>query len=329
MSKMTPLLEIKNLHVHFKTYEGELKVLNGVDMTIGEGEKLGLVGETGCGKTTTMKSVLRILPIPPAKISAGEIFYQGRDILKMKSNEVRSFIKGGITAIFQDPMAALNPVFTIGYQLQDIIKQSLKAQGQKRLSKEEVRSRAVAVLRETDMPDPERILRSYSIQLSGGMRQRVCISEALSTVAKLLIADEPTTNLDVTIQDQILRRLDKLVLTRKTSILFITHSLGVIKNLMERVCIMYAGNIVEAATTEDVFADPSHPYTRALLSTVPKLTGQGVSEGIQGRIPDYLNPPEGCRFHPRCNKAMPICKKESPPFFNVGNSHKVACFLYS
>ena len=329
MSKMTPLLKIKNLHVQFKTFEGELKVLNGLDMTIGEGEKVGLVGETGCGKTTTMKSVLQILPIPPAKISAGEIFYRGRDILKMKPNEVRGFIRGEITAIFQDPIAALNPVFTIGYQLHDIIKQSPKARGQKRLSKQEARSRAIAVLKETDMPDPERILRSYPIQLSGGMRQRVCISEALSTVAKLLIADEPTTNLDVTIQDQILRQLDELVLTRKTSILLITHSLGVIKNLMERVFIMYAGNIVEVAKTKDVFADPFHPYTRALLKTVPKLTGEGVSEGIEGRIPDYLNPPEGCRFHPRCSKAMTICKKERPPFFSVGNSHKVACFLYS
>ena len=329
MAKKTALLEIKNLHVQYKTFEGELKVLNGVDMTIEEGEKVGLVGQTGCGKTTTMKSVLCILPVPPAEISAGEIFYRGKDILKMKPSEMRSFIRGEITAIFQDPVAALNPVFTVGYQLHDIIKHSLKARGHKLLSKKEIKSKAIAVLNETGMPDPERILRSYPIQLSGGMRQRVCISEALSTVANLLIADEPTTNLDVTIQDQILRRLDELVLKRKTSILLITHSLGVIKNLMERVYIMYAGTIVEAAKTKDLFTVPFHPYTKALLKTVPKLTGEGVSEGIKGRIPDYLNPPEGCRFHPRCNDAMPICNKERPAFFSVGESHKVACFLYS
>lgn len=329
MAKKTALLEIKNLHVQYRTFEGQLKVLNGVDMTIEEGEKVGLVGQTGCGKTTTMKSVLRILPVPPARISAGEIFYLGKDILKMKPSEIRSFIRGEITAIFQDPVAALNPVFTVGYQLGDIIKHSLKARGHKLLSKKEIKSKAIAVLNETDMPDPERVLRSYPIQLSGGMRQRVCISEALSTVSSLLIADEPTTNLDVTIQDQILRRLDELVLKRKTSILLITHSLGVIKNLTERVYIMYAGTIVEAAKTKDLFANPFHPYTKALLKTVPKLTGEGVSEGIKGRIPDYLNPPQGCRFHPRCNDAMPICNKKRPPFFSVGESHKVACFLYS
>lgn len=329
MAKKTALLEIKNLHVQYRTFEGQLKVLNGVDMTIKEGEKVGLVGQTGCGKTTTMKSVLRILPVPPARISAGEIFYRGKDILKMKPSEIRSFIRGEITAIFQDPVAALNPVFTVGYQLGDIIKHSLKARGHKHVSKKEIKSKAIAVLNETDMPDPERVLRSYPIQLSGGMRQRVCISEALSTVSSLLIADEPTTNLDVTIQDQILRRLDELVLKRKTSILLITHSLGVIKNLTERVYIMYAGTIVEAAKTKDLFADPFHPYTKALLKTVPKLTGEGLSEGIKGRIPDYLNPPEGCRFHPRCSDAMPICNKKRPPFFSVGESHKVACFLYS
>lgn len=329
MAKKTALLEIKNLHVQYRTFEGQLKVLNGVDMTIEEAEKVGLVGQTGCGKTTTMKSVLRILPVPPARISAGEIFYRGKDILKTKPSEIRSFITGQITAIFQDPIAALNPVFTVGYQLHDIIKHSLKAQGHKLLSKKEIKSKAIAVLNETDMPDPERILRSYPIQLSGGMRQRVCISEALSTVSSLLIADEPTTNLDVTIQDQILRRLDELVLKRKTSILLITHSLGVIKNLTERVYIMYAGTIVEAAKTKDLFANPFHPYTKALLKTVPKLTGEGVSEGIKGRIPDYLNPPQGCRFHPRCNNAMPICNNKRPAFFSVGESHKVACFLYS
>ncbi len=328
MPEMNPLLEIKNLHVRFKIFEGELKVLNGVDMTIGEGEKVGLVGETGCGKTTTIKSVLRVLPSPPAKILGGEIFYRGKDILKMKRREIPGLRRGEISAIFQDPMTSLNPVFTVGHQLQDIIKHSLKEKGKEDLSKKKIRSRAAALLKETGMPDPERILLSYPIQLSGGMRQRVCISEALRVTVKLLMADEPTTNLDVTIQDQILRGLDELVVKRGTSILLVSHSLGVVRNLTQRLYIMYAGNIVETAGTKELFADPLHPYTQGLLKTVPKLTGEGISKGIRGRIPNYLNPPEGCRFHPRCDHTMPICKNEKPTFFSVGESHKVACFLY-
>jgi peptide/nickel transport system ATP-binding protein len=323
---MKPLLEIKNLHVHYKTFEGMLKVLNGVDLTIAEGEKVSLVGETGCGKTTTIKTILQVLPTPPARICGGQIIYRGKDILKMKSREIQALRKGEITAIFQDPLSALNPVFTVGYQLEDIIRH-LHAGGGRR-SRKKIREQAVAVLRETGMPDAERILNNYPIQLSGGMRQRVCISEAFSTASRLLLADEPTTNLDVTIQDQILRRLDELVEKNRTSILLISHSLGVVKNVTDREYIMYAGNIVEEARTKDLFADPLHPYTKGLLKTVPKLTGEGISKGIRGRIPNYLNPPQGCRFHPRCDHTMPICRKERPPFYSAGDSHRVACFLY-
>ncbi len=325
---MKPLLEIKNLHVHYKTFEGMLKVLNGVDLTIAEGEKVSLVGETGCGKTTTIKTILQVLPIPPARICAGQIIYRGKDILKMKPREIRALRKGEITAIFQDPLSALNPVFTVGYQLEDIIKHLHTGKGRGQRSRKKIREQAVAVLRETGMPDAERILNNYPIQLSGGMRQRVCISEAFSTAARLLLADEPTTNLDVTIQDQILRRLDDLVEKNRTSILLISHSLGVVKNVTDREYIMYAGNIVEEARTKDLFADPLHPYTKGLLKSVPKLTGEGISKGIRGRIPNYLNPPQGCRFHPRCDNTMPICRKERPPFFSAGDSHRVACFLY-
>ena len=325
---MTPLLEIKDLHVRFKIFEGELKVLNGVDMVIGEGEKVGLVGETGCGKTTTMKSVLHVLPIPPARISGGEILYRGKDILKMKPGEIRRLRKGEMSAIFQDPLAALNPVFTVGHQLRDVIKYSLITQGWENLSKEEIRVRSITVLKETGMPDSERILSNYPIQLSGGMRQRVCISEALSAAAKFLMADEPTTNLDVTIQAQILRQLNELVEKRRISILLISHSLGVVRKVTERVYIMYAGNVVETAKTKDLFADPLHPYTKALFKSVPKLTGEGISQGIRGRIPNYLTPPSGCRFHPRCDQAMPICEGERPTAFITGDNHEVACFLY-
>lgn len=325
---MKPLLIIKNLHVHYRTFAGMLRVLNGVQLTISEGEKVSLVGETGCGKTTTIKSILQVLPKPVAEIRGGEIVYKGKDILKMKPREIQGLRKEQISAIFQDPLSALNPVFTVGYQLEDILKQLAKGKTRDQRSRKAIREQAVAVLKETGMPDPERILTNYPVQLSGGMRQRVCISEAFSTGARLLLADEPTTNLDVTIQDQILKRLDDLVEKKGTSILLISHSLGVVRNVTDRVCIMYAGNIVEEARTKELFARPLHPYTQALLKTVPKLTGEEVSKGIPGRIPNYLNPPAGCRFHPRCSRALPVCTKTRPPFFKIGDGHNVACFLY-
>jgi peptide/nickel transport system ATP-binding protein len=325
---MGPLLQVRNLHVQFRTFDGLLKVLNGVEMTVAEGEKVSLVGETGCGKTTTIKSILQVLPKPPAEISAGEILYRGKDILAMRPRETRALRRGEISAIFQDPLSALNPVFTVGYQLQDIIRQLGRGRGRGGQARSAIRKKAVGVLRETGMPDPERILTNYPIQLSGGMRQRVCISEAFSTEARLLLADEPTTNLDVTIQDQILRRLDELVRKTGTSFLLISHSLGVVRNVTDRVYIMYAGNIVEEARTKELFAQPRHPYTVALLKTVPKLTGEGVSRGIPGRIPNYLNPPAGCRFHPRCDRAMAVCSERRPPFFETGGGHRVACFLW-
>jgi len=325
---MEPLLQVRNLHVQYRTFEGLLKVLNGVELTIAEAEKVSLVGETGCGKTTTIKSILQVLPKPAAEISAGQILYRGKDILAMRPREIRALRKGEISAIFQDPLSALNPVFTVGYQLQDIVRQLDRSRGRFERSRSTIRDRTLSVLRETGMPDPERILTNYPIQLSGGMRQRVCISEAFSTEARLLLADEPTTNLDVTIQDQILRRLDELVQKTGTSFLLISHSLGVVRNVTDRVYIMYAGNIVEEARTKELFAQPRHPYTVALLRTVPKLTGEGVSKGIPGRIPNYLNPPAGCRFHPRCGQAMPVCAERRPPFFDTGGGHRVACFLW-
>jgi len=325
---MSPLLEIKNLHVQFKVFEGILKVLNGIDMEINEMEKIGLVGETGCGKTTTMKAVLQVLSSYSARISDGEIIYKGKDILKMKPSQIQNLRNGEITAIFQDPLAALNPTFKIGQQLYDVIKYSNKKNDGKYLSKEKIRTRSISVLKETGMPDPERILNRYPTQLSGGMRQRICISEALSVKAKLLIADEPTTSLDVTIQDQILRLLVELVKKENLSIILITHTFGIVRELTDRIYVMYAGNIVETAKTKDLFNNPLHPYTRGLLRAIPKLTGEGIAEGIKGRIPNYLDPPEGCRFYPRCEYKKTICRKQKPSFFTTGNEHRVACFLY-
>jgi peptide/nickel transport system ATP-binding protein len=320
-----PLLEIKDLSVHFNVYGGTLKVLDGVDFTVYRGQRVGLVGETGCGKTTTMKSILRILPMPPAQIPSGEIYFKGQDVLKMGDDELRRMRGEGISMIFQDPSAALNPVFTVGQQLTAVVKHS--AEG-KKLSKKEIRKRALIPLREVSLPDPERMLDSYPFQLSGGMRQRVCIAMALVASGELLIADEPGTSLDVTIEDQILRLLHRLVEDKNVSVIHITHTLGVVRETTNRVYVMYAGNMVEVAATAELYANPLHPYTHGLMDAVPRLTGGGVSDGIPGRIPEYMNPPPGCRFHPRCRHAMDICRREKPTFQTAGDDHEVACFLF-
>ncbi len=321
-----PLLEIKDLYVQFKVYGGLLKVLDGVNFYVNTGEKVGLVGETGCGKTTTMKSILRILPMPPARIAGGEIFFKGQDLLKMRAGELHKVRGRGISMIFQDPTAALNPVFTVGQQLGPVIRHATSAN--RSLSRRELRQKAITPLKEVALADPERLLDSYPIQLSGGMRQRVCIGMALATDPQLLIADEPGTSLDVTIEDQILRLLHQLVEEKNVSVILITHTLGVVRETTDRVYVMYAGNMVEVAATEELFAKPLHPYTHGLMDAVPRLTGGGVSDGIPGRIPSYLDPPPGCRFHPRCPRAMDICRQEKPSFYKLSDNHEVACFLY-
>ncbi len=326
MATVPPLLDIKDLYVQFSVYGGQLKVLDGVNFIMYAGEKVGLVGETGCGKTTMMKAILRVLPTPPAHIPRGEIYFKGQDILKMSADDLKRVRGRGISMIFQDPTAALNPVFSIGEQLEAVIHYSAP-QGRP-LSRQEVHQRAVTSLQEVALADAERLLRSYPIQLSGGMRQRVCIGMALATGPEVLIADEPGTSLDVTIQDQVLRLLKKLVEEKNTAIILITHTLGIVREMTDRVYVMYAGNIVEVAATEKLFARPLHPYTQGLISTVPRLTGGGIASGIPGRIPDYRNPPAGCRFHPRCPYVMDICRTEKPPAYQVDGDHEVACFLY-
>lgn len=321
-----PLLEIKDLYVWFKVFGGILKVLDGVNFIVWPGEKVGLVGEMGCGKTTTMKAIMRILPMPPAMIHKGEILFKGKDILRMRQVELKQIRKKNISMIFQDPTAALNPVFTIGTQLQDAVR--FAERSGKNTGKEDIRARAIQVLKEVSLPDPERILRNYSLQLSGGMRQRVCISMAIVSTNELLIADEPGTSLDVTIKDQILRLLKELVEKRDTSIILISHALGTVRSMTDRVYVMYAGSMVEVAKTKDFFTHPLHPYSQGLLAATPRLTGGGIGKGIDGRIPEYISPPTGCRFHPRCKQAMPICKDKKPPFFKVGENHEVACFLF-
>jgi len=321
-----PLLEIKDLSLDFKVFGGFLKVLNGVSFTVGTKEKVGLIGETGCGKTTTMKAIMRILGMTTARITRGEILFRGKDILKMNEAEVQKIRRKEISMIFQDPTAALNPVFSIGSQIKNIIKYS-EEKG-KKLTKVEIKARAIEALREVALPDPERILESYPIQLSGGMRQRVCIAMAILSNLNLLIADEPGTSLDVTIKDQILHLLNDLVNKKRISVILISHALGMVKNITDKTYVMYAGSMVEVAKTAEIFSNPLHPYSQDLIACVPKLTGEGISQGILGHIPDYLNPPLGCRYHTRCRYIMPICKVKNPPFFKVEGIHQVACWLF-
>jgi peptide/nickel transport system ATP-binding protein len=329
MADSSPLLDVKDLHVDFKVYGGRLQVLDGVNFSMKTGERVGLVGETGCGKTTTMKAILRVLPTPPAEIPRGEIIFDGKDVRRMSSSELQQVRGKGISMIFQDPTAALNPVFTVGQQLEAVIRASAKATAGGPLTRGEIRQRSLTSLQEVALADPERLLEAYPVQLSGGMRQRVCIGMALATRPKLLIADEPGTSLDVTIQDQVLRLLRRLVEEKHTSVILITHTLGIVREMTDRVYVMYAGNMVEEATTRKLFDNPLHPYTRGLMEAVPRLTGGGISDGIPGRIPNYQSPPPGCRFHPRCPHAMEVCRIEKPPFYTMADGHHVACHLYA
>jgi len=324
------MLEIRDLHVYFRVYEGVSRVLDGVYLYVAKGERVGFAGETGCGKTVTMKAVMGMLKIPPAIIPHGEIFLDGRDVLKMSQRELLQIKGTEISMIFQDPMNALNPVFTIGEQLCDVIRFARRYRSSGvNLSKKEVHDKAIAALGEVRLPDPKRIKNNYPLELSGGMRQRVLIAMALVNEPSFLIADEPGTALDVTIQAQILDLLSELVKNRRISVLLITHNLGVIQETTERVYIMYAGQVVETAPTAVLFKNPKHPYTQGLLASVPRLTGGKIAEGIPGTVPDYIDALSGCRFHPRCRHAMPICSLKKPPFIMLKPDQYVACYLYT
>ena len=315
------LLEIKDLRINFYTYRGIVKALNGVNLKIYKGEFFGLVGETGCGKSVTASGVLNLVQ-NPGKIERGEIIFKGRDLLKMSKEEIREKIRGKeITMIMQYPVSALNPVMNNG----DQIAESLIAN--KNMSEREAKKRVIELLREVNIPEPEKIVRQYPHQLSGGMAQRVMIAMMLSTEPSLLIADEPTTALDVSIQAQVLSLLKDLISKHKATVLLITHDLSVVAETCDRVGVMYAGDMVEVGEVDQIINNPQHPYTKGLINAIPSDRRNELVE-IRGSVPDLVNPPSGCRFHPRCDYVRDLCKNEKPKALQVEKDHIVACFLY-
>jgi peptide/nickel transport system ATP-binding protein len=324
------ILDIRDLHVWFRVYEGLSKVLDGVSLHVQEGERVGLVGETGCGKTVAVKAAMGILKSPPARFPQGEVLLAGRDVLRMTPAEILGMKGSTVSMIFQDPLSSLNPVFTVGQQMLDVIRYGRRrASSDGRLTKAKLRRAAIEALAAVRLPDPERILKAYPLELSGGMRQRALIAMAIVNRPRLLIADEPGTALDVTIQAQILALLKALVNDAGIAVLMITHDLGVVRETAERVYIMYAGQIAGEGPVAEVFDDPKHPYTQGLLASVPRLTGEILAEGIPGTVPDYTEAPPGCRFHPRCPYAMEQCAKQKPPLVEVAATRRVACYLFS
>ena len=320
---MAKLLEVKNLITQFKV--DKTKIISAVDkvsFSIDEGETLAIVGESGSGKSVTALSVMQLVPNPPGHIEGGEIFFQGEDLLKMSPAQMREVRGNKISMIFQEPMTSLNPVYTIGEQITEAIRLHLK------LSKKDAEARAVELLRKVEIPDAEKRLKTYPHQLSGGMRQRVMICMALSCSPKLLIADEPTTALDVTIQAQILDLIRNLRESENTAVMFITHDLGVVADIAHRAVVMYAGNIMEMGSVHDMFLNPLHPYTRGLLSAIPKLsTPRGEKlYTIRGIVPDLSNLPKGCVFSTRCEECMEICHEKRPPLRQLEDGRQVRCF---
>ncbi len=318
---MGELIHVKDLRTSFFTPEGEVRAIDGVSFSIDEGKTLGLVGESGCGKSVTSLSIMRLIASPPGKIVGGEIFYRGRDLLRLNNEAMRKIRGNEISMIFQEPMTSLNPVFTVGNQIGEAIKLH---QG---LGKKETRAKTIDMLRLVKIADPESRVDAYPHQLSGGMRQRVMIAMALSCNPSLLIADEPTTALDVTIQAQILELMKELQTEIGMALLLITHDLGVVAEQADDVAIMYAGKLVEKAATPAIFSRPLHPYTAGLLHSLPGASGAKKKrlDAIPGMVPSPLNLPSGCRFRDRCPKAAGICAEGEPELLEKETGHWVAC----
>jgi oligopeptide/dipeptide ABC transporter ATP-binding protein len=330
-----PLLKVTDLIVGFKQFGGIAHVIDGVTFEVGENEVVALVGETGCGKSLTLKSIAQSLSLKRALIS-GSILLKGNDLLKMSEKDARKLVRKYISMIPQNVMTSLSPRMTIGQQLSELIyfkeKESIRPwqifSGVPKSEKVGVEEKAMEILHDVSMPDPEKTMKSYPFELSGGMMQRVLIALALCGNPILLLADEPGTALDVTTFSTILEMLNLLIKEGSLSMIYVTHNLAVARRISQRICIMYAGDIVESGRTYNIYADAMHPYTKALIQSVPKLTKTPIS-GIGGRIPDYQNPPTGCRFHPRCKWSKKICKTKKPTQVSLGNDHSVKCHLFS
>lgn len=320
---MKNLLEIKNLRTHFFTEDGVVPAVDGVDFELRPGQTLGIVGESGCGKSVTAISILRLVPNPPGRIVGGEILFEGKDLVKASQSEMNEIRGNDIAMIFQEPMTSLNPVFTIGKQITEAIELHQK------LDKRASRERCIEMLKLVGIPRAEEAIDEYPHQFSGGMRQRAMIAMALSCNPKLLIADEPTTALDVTIQAQIIELMKELKEKLNTAIMLITHDLGVVAEMSDHVIVMYAGRVVEEANVFDLFKDPKHPYTVGLMKSKPSLDSNSERlEVITGAVPNPLNMPSGCAFHPRCPHVMDICREKMPHLIKSEDGRKVRCWLY-
>ena len=324
----TALLEVKDLKTSFHTDDGVIRAVDGVSLTVEPEQTLGIVGESGCGKSVTALSIMGLVQKPVGRIEGGEILFNRKgeiiDLLKLdpQGKAMRSIRGNEIAMIFQEPMTSLNPVYTVGNQIMEAICLH------QRVNKKEARKIAIEMLKEVGIPLPEQRIGQYPHELSGGMRQRVMIAMALSCHPSLIIADEPTTALDVTIQAQVLDLVMSLRNRLKTAILLITHDLGVIAGIADEVVVMYLGKVVEYSKTRDLFHHPKHPYTQGLLHSIPSLTTKARLTPIQGVVPDLLNPPPGCGFEPRCSKSIEICKKEIPSLREIAPKHRTACWLY-
>jgi len=315
------LLEVSNLRTYFYTEAGVVKAVDGISLDVSKSETVGLVGESGSGKSVTAQSILRIVP-PPGRIVDGSIKFQGEHLLQKSEGEMRRFRGPKIAIVFQDPTSSLNPVHTVEKQLTDIITLH------QHVSRTDATKKAQLLLERVGISEPEKRLKAYPHELSGGMKQRIAIARALSCEPSLLLADEPTTSLDVTIQAQVLEMLKQLQVEFEMSMVMITHDMGIVADLTERVTVAYAGKVMEAASTRDVFTNPKHPYTEALLKAVPSIKRTRTLEIIPGNIPNLIEPPSGCVFHPRCKYAKGICSREIPALEKVEDGHYVACHLW-
>ncbi len=320
-----PLLEIAGLKVHFKTDDGMVRAVDGVDLSVNRGETVSIVGESGCGKTVTAMTILKLIAMPPGRIVAGSILFEGRDIVPLGADQMRAIRSKQIGIVFQEPMTSLNPVYTVGEQIAETVR------AHEGFSRRAAMTRAAEMLALVQIPNAGKRVHDFPHQFSGGMRQRVMIAMALSCNPKLLIADEPTTALDVTIQAQILELMNEMKARLGMSVLLITHAMGVVAETAQRVIVMYAGKVVEEARVEDLFATPRHPYTQGLIRSIPRIdlaaTTHTRLEAIPGSVPSLLNPPQGCRFAARCRYVSDACIAAEPPLREVAPGHKVACIL--